>query len=159
MEIVNKGEIKLAGIKVVGRRSELSHRVPLAWLELKANLGAVENHVNPDLFYGVFPQSHHQNDGVGGVHTYWVGVEVSAFGAVPASLTTLTIPAQTYLMTTAKGQADAIEAAYTGLYGHVRDLGRKTDPNGFGFELYDQRRQPPTPPYEQFDFDIFLPLA
>ena len=159
MEILSKGAMKLVGIKVVGRRSELSHRAPMAWLELKANLGGIGNHSNPDLFYGVFPQSDHLTDGVNGVHTYWVAVEVSDFGAVPAGMTTLTIPAQTYMMTTAKGPVQAIESAYMGLYGHLSELGRKTDANGYGFELYDQRRQAPTPPYEQFDYDIFVPLA
>lgn len=31
VSLVTLDEIKLVAIKVVGRRSELSHRVPLAW--------------------------------------------------------------------------------------------------------------------------------
>jgi predicted transcriptional regulator YdeE len=159
MQIVHKGEMKLVGIKVVGRRSELSHRVPMAWLELVAKLGAVENKVGPELFYGVFPESDQLNDGVGGVYTYWVATEVSAFSAVPEGMDTMTIPAGRYALGTVEGAAQQIESAYVNLYGSIREQALPIHAEGYGFELYDAKRQAPTPPYERFDFDIYVPLA
>lgn len=34
----------------------------------------------------------------------------------------------------------------------------QSDSNAWSFERYDDRRQPVTPPYEHFDYDIFKPL-
>ncbi|HWI61139.1 MAG TPA: GyrI-like domain-containing protein [Symbiobacteriaceae bacterium] len=156
--LVTLNEIKLVAMKVVGRRSELSHRVPPAWLELVRRMNEIPDKVDPHLFYGVFPEADHLQGGQNGVFTYWVGTEVTEFGPVPSGMTTLTLPGQTYAMATVRGGAEQIDPIYIGLGGWIGEQGRATNPEGFGFERYDSRRQPVTPPYERFDYDIFKPL-
>lgn len=73
-------------------------------------------------------------------------------------MTTLTIPAQSYAVVTVKGTASAIEPAYMGLFGWLKEQGRNTAAQSYGFELYDDRRMTVTPPYDQFDYDICKPL-
>lgn len=157
--LVTLDEVKLVGFKVVGRRSELSHRVPPAWLELVRRLDEIPYKVAPDLFYGAFAEADHLHDGIDGIHTYWVGTEVSEYGELPSGFATLTIPSRTYAMATVRGGAAEVDATYTGLSQWIRAHGHATAPQAFGFERYDNRRQRVTPPYEQFDFDIFKPLA
>ncbi|WNG51610.1 GyrI-like domain-containing protein [Archangium minus] len=156
---VSRGDIKLVGIKVVGRTQELSQRVPPAWLELTRKMEAIRHKVDPGLFYGVTPESDHLNDGQGGVYSYWVATEVSAFEEVPEGMTTLSVPAQRYAVATCKGGPEQIEAAYIGLAQWVAAAGRQARADAYGFELYDVRRQRPTPPYETFDYDIYKPLS
>lgn len=158
MEIVALGELKLVAIKVVGRRSELSERVPVAWVDLVNRLDAIAHKVDPDLFYGIFPEAHQANDGENGIHTYWVGTEVSQFGTLLPGMESLTIPAQSYAMATVRGGHDQIVTTYTELFGQLRAQGLATNLGSYGFERYDQRRAPVTPPYERFDYDIFKPL-
>jgi len=159
VSLVTVDEIKLVAIKVVGRRSELSYRVPLAWLDLVNRLDAIPHKVNPDLFYGVFPESDHLSDGQNGVHTYWVCTQVSIVGEVPPDMITLTIPAQTYVTATVQGGVEQIEATYLAVGRWLKEQGRRTNPDAYGFERYDNRRQKVTPPYERFDYGIFKPLA
>jgi predicted transcriptional regulator YdeE len=158
ISVVTLDEIKLVAIKVVGRRSELSHRVPMAWLELVNRLDAIPHKVDPDLFYDAYPEVEHLTDGGDGVHTQYVGTAVSAFGDVPEGMVTLTIPARTYVTATVRGGADQIDRTYLAIGQWLREHGRRTDPDAFGFERYDNRRQKVTPPYERFDYDIFKPL-
>ncbi|PTL76730.1 GyrI-like domain-containing protein [Vitiosangium sp. GDMCC 1.1324] len=155
---VSRGEIKLVGLEVVGRRQELSQRVPMAWLELTRGLEAIRHKVDPALFYGVSPESDHLHGGQSGVYSYWVATEVSAFESVPATMTTLLVPAQRYAVTTCKGGAEQIEPTYIGLAQWLAASGSKTRADAYAFELYDVRRQRPTPPYERFDYDIYRPL-
>lgn len=157
--IVSLGELKLVAIKVVGRRSELSHRVPMAWLDLTARLEQIEHKVDTNLFYGAFPESDQIHDGQNGVYTYWVGTEVSQFATLPDGMTTLTIPAQTYVGATVTGGPEVIESTYVGIFRWLKSQDRSTNPEAYGFERYDNRRQQVTPPYERFDYDIFKPLA
>ncbi|HYG57279.1 MAG TPA: GyrI-like domain-containing protein, partial [Symbiobacteriaceae bacterium] len=152
-------ELKLVAIKVVGRRSELSQLVPPAWVDLVGRMDHIAHKVNPELFYGVFPESDQLNDGENGVYTYWVGTEVSQFADLPAGMTALTLPARTYATATVRGGAGEIERTYIDLFHSIREQGLATDPAAYGFERYDSRRQRVTPPYERFDYDIFKPLA
>ncbi len=157
--VVTRPEMKLVGIKVVGRLQEFSHRVPLAWNDLMGALGRISHIASSELFYGVYPESDHHTDGVNGVHTYWVCVEVSELGDVPEGFTTLTIPGGDFAMTTVRGQASEIISAYQRLTGWAKLQGMELDQQDYGFELYDVRRQKPTPPYSEFDFDIYKPLV
>ncbi|MBZ4416639.1 GyrI-like domain-containing protein [Myxococcus sp. RHSTA-1-4] len=159
VSIVSRGEIKLVGIKVVGRRSELSHRVPFAWTELVKRLDSIPHRVEPDVFYGCFPESEHLRASADGVHTYQVCTEVSGFGPTPEGLHTLVLPARTYATARVQGTAEAIDATYIGLARWLEEQGRRTHAQAHGFERYDQRRQKVTPPYERFDYDLFKPLA
>lgn len=156
--LVRLDEIKLVAIKIVGRRSELSHRVPPAWLELVRRSDEIPDKVDSNMFYGVFPESDQVQGGQSGVFTYWVGTEVKVFGRVPSGMCTLTVPGQTYAMATVRGGAEQIDPTYIGLGRWIGDRGHGTNPESFGFERYDTRRQPVTPPYEHFDYDIFKPL-
>lgn len=159
MDLITIGELKLVGLKVVGRVNELSHRVPMAWLELTAKLESIPHKADPELFYGVFPERDHLTNGVNGVHTYWVTAPVTAFGELPEGMVALTVPGGTYATATVQGDTPAaIHAVYTALWQATNGGGAPTDPDGFGFERYDCRRQPVTPPYPRFDFDICKPL-
>jgi predicted transcriptional regulator YdeE len=157
--IVSLPELKLVAIKVVGRPSELSHRVPLAWLDLTNRLDQIPHKLDPALFYGVFPESDHLNDGVNGVHTYWVGTAVSAYDELPDGMGALTLPAQTNAVATVAGDRTEIQSTYLGLFRWLKEQNRPTQADGFGFELYDSARQSVVPPYERFDYDIYKPLA
>ncbi|WP_141593084.1 GyrI-like domain-containing protein [Myxococcus sp. AB056] len=159
VSIVSRGEIKLVGIKVVGRRSELSHRVPLAWLELLSRLDGLSGVVDRDVFHGCVPGSDHEQPGDDPVYQYWVTTEVQRLDAVPEALKALTIPARDYAMTPVQGTADAINAAYGRLANWIQSAGRRSDPAAYVLERYDQRRQPVTPPYERFDYELLTPLA
>lgn len=159
ISLVTLDEIKIVAIKVVGRRSELSHRVPMAWLDLVNRLDMIPNKVNPDLFYDAYPETDHLTDGVNGIHTNYVGTQVSDFSDLPAGMVSLTIPARTYATVTVRGGADQIYPTYLSVSQWLREHGRRTDPEAFGFERYDNRRQRVTPPYDRFDYDIFKPLV
>ncbi|WP_437730431.1 GyrI-like domain-containing protein [Sorangium sp. So ce1335] len=158
VSVVTRGEIRLAGIKVVGRRSELSHRVPLAWIELVDRLDSVPHLVDRRVFHGAFPESDHQRAGNDGVYTYWACAEVSEGGALPEGLQPLVLPARTYAVARVEGTAEAIEATYVGLARWVEAQGRRVDAQASCLERYDERRQKVTPPYERFDYEVWKPL-
>lgn len=158
VSIVSREPLKLVALKVVGRRSELSHRVPMAWIELVNRLGQIPHRVENGVFYGAFPESDHLNDGSHGVYTYFVATEVSAPGAVSEGFSELTIPAQRCATTRVQGGPEAIDAAYMGLSRWLGEQGLKSDPNAWGLERYDERLQQVTPPYERFDYEIFTPV-
>ncbi|XXX72878.1 GyrI-like domain-containing protein [Sorangium sp. So ce134] len=158
VSLVTRGELGLAGIKVVGRRSELSHRVPLAWIELVERVDSVLHLVDRSVFYGVFPESDHRRAGSDGVYSYWVCTEVNAEGALPEGLRPLVLPARTYATARVEGAADAIEATYRGLARWIEAHGRRVDPQAWCVERYDERRQRVTPPYERFDYEVWKPL-
>ncbi|MGA9525566.1 MAG: GyrI-like domain-containing protein [Myxococcaceae bacterium] len=151
-------KLKLVGLKVVGRRSELSHRVPLAWTDLVRCVSQMSNRVDPDVFYGAFPESDHLNDGTHGVYTYFVCTEVTEHSRVPEGMIPLEIPPQRCVRTRVQGTAEAIDAAYMGLFRWVGEQGMRTNQKGWGLERYDQRLQKVTPPYERFDYDILKPV-
>lgn len=158
-EILTVPARQIVAIKVVGRHSELSHRVPIAWLDLTNRLDQIPHKVDPTLFYGLFPESDQLNDGENGVFTYWVGTEVSEVGALPEGMVALSLPEQRYVVATVKGPKEAISQAYTNLFGWLKANGQRTDGERLGFELYNTARMPVTPPYDQFDYDIYKPLA
>lgn len=149
----------VVAIKVVGRHSELSHRVPVAWLDLTKRLDQIPHKVDPTLFYGLFPESDQLIDGENGVLTYWVGTAVSEVGALPEGMVALSLPEQRYVVATAKGPKEAISQSYMTLFGWLKETGHRTDGERLGFELYDANRMAVTPPYDQFDYDIYKPLA
>jgi predicted transcriptional regulator YdeE len=157
--LVSLDELRLVALKVVGRLSELSHRVPLAWLDLIERLDRIPQRIDAHLFYGAFLEADHQSGGADGTYSYWVGVAVGDFEEVPAGMTTLTIPAQRYAMAAVQGGVEQIDATYLGMGRRLEEQGRRTDPGAYGFERYDDRRQLVTPPYERFDYDVFRPLA
>lgn len=159
VSVVSRGELTLVGLKVVGRRSELSHRVPLAWARLVASLNTISHAVHPDVLYGVFPESDHQREGDDGVYSYGVCVEVGQQGTLPDGMSAWVLPPSAYAMGTVKGDASAINATYLRLAEWVAEQGWTTDTRACCFERYEQHRQRVTPPYEHFDYDIFKPLA
>ncbi|MCE9672438.1 GyrI-like domain-containing protein [Myxococcus stipitatus] len=156
--VVSLGGLKLVGLKVVGRRSELSHRVPLAWTELLARLGDIPHRVAPDVFYGVSPESDYLGDSADAVYTYWVCTEVSGCDTVAPGLATLHLAPATYAMARVVGTAEAIESTYLGLADWLAGHGRLTDGAAHSLERYDVRNQPVTPPYTTFDYEILKPL-
>lgn len=159
VRIVRRPEMKLVGIKVVGRVQEFSHRVPMAWNDLIGALDAIPHKVSSELFYGVYPESDHQTNGVNGVHTYWVTVEVSQFAELPEGYEAITVPAGEFAVTQIQGQVPQIEQGYTRIFHWIREQGRRTDGAAYGFELYDAKKQSIAPPYTAFDFEIYKPLA
>ncbi|AGP38620.1 AraC family transcriptional regulator [Sorangium cellulosum] len=158
VSVMTRGELRLAGIKVVGRRSELSHRVPLAWLELVDHLDAVPHLVDRSVLYGAFPEGDHREASLDGVYTYWACAEVSATGALPEGVRPLVLPARTYAVARVEGTAEAIEATYLGLSRWIEAQGKRADAQAWCLERYDERRQKVTPPYERFDYDVWKPL-
>jgi predicted transcriptional regulator YdeE len=159
VSIVSRGAIRLVGIKVVGRRSELSHRVPMAWLELVARQDAIPHVVDRDVFHGAFPESDHLRASADGVYTYWACTEVSGSDTPPEGLHALVLPARTYATARVQGTAEAIDTAYLGLARWLDEQGRRLHDEAHCLERYDQRRQKVTPPYERFDYDILKPLS
>ncbi len=158
VEVAELDEIRLVGIKVVGRQSELSHRVPLAWLELVRVQDAIPDRVGPELYYGVTPEAHH-HEGGDPVYVYWVGVQVAAFGETPPGTATLVVPAQTCAAATVRGGPQEIEVTYVALGRWMEAQGRTAKLDGYAVERYDACRQTVTPPYDRFDYDVFRPLA
>lgn len=152
VRIVEVESKKLVCIRVVGRRQELSHRAPLAWIELVENLDSIEHRAEPDVFYGAFAEADHSGDGH---YRYWVGVEVSTFGARPPSMVELEIPGGAFAVATIRGGADRIDPAYRATSELLASRGIG---GPYGFERYDTRRQRPTPPYEGFDYDVYRPV-
>lgn len=157
--VVALGGMRIAAIKVIGRQSELSHRVPMAWLELKRRAPEIAGIVDPGRFYGVFPEFDQLENGANGVFTYWVGIQVADSSAIPEGFETLAIPSRNYASTTVQGGGERIQATYLELARWLRENGRRTDRDSLGFELYDETRQKVTPPYERFDYEIYRPLA
>lgn len=158
-QIITVPALKIVAIKVVGRHSELSHRVPIAWLDLTNRLDQIPHKVDPTVFYGLFPESDQLNDGQNGVFTYWVGTAVSESADLPEGMVTLTVPEQRYAVATVKGDKEAITQTYMGLFGWLKEQRLQTAPTSLGFERYDTARQAVVPPYDRFDYDIYKPLA
>lgn len=158
-QIIIVPAMKIVAIKVVGRHSELSHRVPIAWLDLTNRREQIPHKIDPTLFYGLFPESDQLNDGQNGVFTYWVGTAVSEFGHLPEGMVSLTLPEQRYVVATVKGAKEAITQTYISLFGWLKEQRQQTAADRLGFELYNTARMPVVPPYDQFDYDIYKPLA
>ncbi|MCP3104315.1 GyrI-like domain-containing protein [Myxococcus sp. K15C18031901] len=156
--VSSRHALKLVGLKVVGRRSELSHRVPLAWTELVARADTLPHRVDTNVFYGAFPESDHLGASEDGVYTYSVCAEVSEFGPLPRDFITHVVPPRDYAMLRVVGTAEAIEAAYLGLADWLRDHCRTPDGEALALERYDVRKQRVTPPYTTFDYEILKPL-
>jgi predicted transcriptional regulator YdeE len=159
VSLVELGRIELVGIKVVGRRSELSHRVPMAWLELLRLVDAIPHRVDPAVFYGAFPEVDPERAGDDPVYTYWVGTEVREVQTPPDGTAVLTIPAGAYAMDTVRGGAEEIDVVYRRVGGWIDACGRAAAAGAYGLERYDTARQPVAPPYERFDYDVFRPLG
>jgi predicted transcriptional regulator YdeE len=159
VSVVSLGEIRLVGLKVVGRRSELSHRVPMAWLELVSRLESIPHVVDRDVFHGAFLEGDHLGASADGVYTYWACTEVRGAETPPDGLLSLVLPARTYATAHVQGTAAAIDATYVALAQWLEAQGRRTDADAYGLERYDQRKQRVTPPYERFDYDILKPLS
>ncbi|QSQ18190.1 GyrI-like domain-containing protein [Myxococcus landrumensis] len=159
VSVVSRAELKLVGLKVVGRRSELSHRVPLAWTELIARLPSIPNIVNREVLYGASPERDFLRGHPDGVYTYSVCVEVASLDSVPEGMSTLVLAPCDYAMARIQGAASAIDAAYLGMARWLAETGRKTNAQAHSLERYDVTRQRVTPPYEGFDYDLLKPLA
>lgn len=159
VSITTHPELKLVTLKVVGRRSELSHRVPLAWVDLVRRCADLPDRVDPQRFFGAFPESDHASDGAHGVYTYCVGAPVRSFDRVPDGLEPLLVPERRYATTRVDGNAEAIDAAYLRLFAWLQEQGLRSDPSAWALERYDDRRQRVTPPYARFDYDVLKPLA
>jgi predicted transcriptional regulator YdeE len=147
------GELRLVGIPVSGSREELGERVPRAWTELLARLPGVPNRGDPHVYYGASAPVGEDR------YTYWVSAPVTAAGQVAAGLTTLVIPARTYAVATVRGDAEQITAVYLALGRWIASSGRRPAPDALGLERFDDRRQPPAPPYARYDYDVLRPLA
>jgi len=146
--------LTLAGVEVTGRRSELAHRVPLAWKRLAAL--AAQHAARPGVFFGATPASDH-GDAPDATYTYWCAFEIA--GPVPADLAPLTLPARRYARATVRGDASAIDATYLALAEPFLAGELVADREGWFLERYEMERQSPVPPYEGFDYDVLRPLA
>lgn len=155
VETTEMPPLRLACLQVVGRRSELSHRVPVAWVALLEHAASVPDRPDPDRFYGVFLEREFAAAGADGTHRYSVGFELPAAAAAPDGLTVVEVAGGTFAKATVRGAADRIEATYRDLHAWLEDRELRLAPERHGFECYDRRRQSPQPPYRTFDYDVF----
>lgn len=156
--LVSHHGLVLVGLPVRGRLRQLAQRVPPAWQELARRLEEIPQRVDSHLFYGVFPESdQHQTDRQH-EFTYWVAVAVTEGSKPPQGMETLTLPERRYGVYAVRGDREAIGRAYQAFGRWLAQEGLSTDRSGYGFELYDERRQSPLPPYGRFDFQVYRPL-
>lgn len=98
-ELVNKPEIKLAGLTVrTNNKNEMDPNIAkigeLAGRFWRENIAAQITHrKNPGVTYSVYTEYESDEHGY---YTYFIGEEVDSFASVPLNLQTLTIPAAKY---------------------------------------------------------------
>ncbi|MEK8127720.1 GyrI-like domain-containing protein [Paenibacillus filicis] len=92
MRVVELGEMKLVGLRVVCPGDQYAIEIPKATLQLENRLNEISCVANPEGFIGAFvvEELSEADDG------YWVCVEVDEFGHIPEGMDSLTIPAQKY---------------------------------------------------------------
>lgn len=152
MYVVELGEKKLIGIRVICPGDQYAVEIPKTAHRLKDRLIEIAGVVNPDGFIGAFvvEELSEADDG------YWVCVEVDEFGNLPEGMVSLTIPAQKYAMTRHVGPNTSIRDTYKSLHqwevenGWERlqsswhlEISRKwyvTGSNKIDIELYDTIR-------------------
>ncbi|WP_167859059.1 GyrI-like domain-containing protein [Paenibacillus cymbidii] len=150
--IVDLGEMKLIGIRVVCPGDQYAIEIPKATHRLEARLNEISGIVNPQCFVGAYvvEELTEADDG------YWVCVEVEEFGQIPGGMVALTIPAQKYAMIRHAGPNTSIRNTYETLHRWEAEHGWErlrsawhleishkrysTDFNEIEIELYDTIR-------------------
>jgi predicted transcriptional regulator YdeE len=90
--------LRLVGLRCFGRKEELSGRVAPAWRELMLRAPEIAGRLDPDLCYGVTPETQHLAPPADGVYIYWACVRIAPNAPFPKGLGQLLIPAGRYVV-------------------------------------------------------------
>jgi predicted transcriptional regulator YdeE len=113
--IVELGELKLVGFRVLCSNEQYIFEIPKASSLLSERINEIKQIVNPSQQYGAFVVEHDnaENDG------YWICVEVTEYEDIPSDMVTVTVPPQVYAVTRHKGENDKIMDSYNELHNWI----------------------------------------
>lgn len=112
MKVVELGEKKLVGLRVVCPGDQYVHEIPKASFKLKERLNEIRDVISPARLVGAFIVGDFSEEEDG----YWVCVEVSEIGQVPEGMVSLIVPKQKYAVIRHKGPNDEIRNTYEKLH-------------------------------------------
>ncbi|WP_096435061.1 GyrI-like domain-containing protein [Alteribacter populi] len=133
MKIINKGEMKLVGIRVVCEGSDYQIEIPKAVEQLKRRKGEIPYLIDRSKLVGAFvveENSNKEDDG------YWACLQVSEFDQVPKGMTRLTIPAQSYAYAKHSGPVKVIFNTYEKLLSEIEASEYTRHLNAWHLEVY-----------------------
>ncbi|MCA1060457.1 GyrI-like domain-containing protein [Rossellomorea aquimaris] len=141
------GEVKLVGFRILCSGEEYVTEIPKAALRLKERAEEIQNLLDPLQQIGVFvvEESSPEEDG------YWIGLQVSEFGDIPAGMTNLTIPPHRYATILHQGPNDQIRNSYERLHQWISDHGYTRSTQSWNLEIYQKENQPNKPSYVQVE--------
>jgi len=117
--IIELGEIKLVGYRVLCPGDEFLIEIPKASINLHNRINEVKQKVDPSIQWGAFivDESAPEEDG------YWVGVEVEEYEEIPSGMVPLTIPPHRYAVIRHEGPNHLIRESYEELHNWVEKSG------------------------------------
>ncbi|RKN70061.1 GyrI-like domain-containing protein [Paenibacillus ginsengarvi] len=131
MNIIQLGAKKLIGIRVLCEGDQYVHEIPMAAEAVKMRLPEIRNKVHPQQFIGAFVVAEYPEEQDG----YWIGVEVENTQHIPAGMTSLEIPAQTYAVITHEGPNTGIRRTYEILHEWIAAQGHERILSAWHLEL------------------------
>lgn len=132
--IAELAEMKLVGFRVVCEGSQYAEEIPKVVKKLYKYLDEIRHLVYPIKQVGAFVAKEKSKDEDG----YWVCFEVTDYERVPEEMVTLTVPPQSYAVTTYRGEASGIFHAYDALHEWVKQQGYTRQPSLWSLEIYSQ---------------------
>lgn len=155
-QIVNRQEIKLAGITV--RHTLSNPKYMKLWEDFMRRLPEIKGPVGHDMYEvcccdpAVPAMEFNENT----LHNTMAAVEVKDFGNLPKGIVTLVIPTGKYAMFTHKGSMDTIKATYTYIYRTWLPTSGQEFRAAEDFAVYGPRFKSPASPDNEVD--IYIPL-
>ena len=154
--IVQKPEIKLAGLASYDAFFEDKQSIPKLWDAFIPYIDKIPNRSHPEVCFGLelyasdFMETKRW--------TYMPAVEVKNFSEIPSFLVCKILPEMTYAVFTHKGIIGKISETFHQIYsGWLHQNGEYTLAAGYDFEYYDQRYKGGTG--EDSETDIYLPVV
>ncbi|MFC4560034.1 GyrI-like domain-containing protein [Virgibacillus kekensis] len=141
------GELKIVGFRVICEDEKYIEEIPKAAKELEERKEEIEHILNPNQQIGAFvvEETISEKDG------YWIGVQVSEYGNIPESMTTLTIPPQKYAAVLHTEPIHLIRNSYAQLHKWIEEKGHTRSYTAWNLEIYHLKNGPENLQVELFD--------
>jgi predicted transcriptional regulator YdeE len=134
MKVVELGEMKLVGLRVVCPGDRYVIEIPKAILVLKERLQEIKRTVSPIRLIGAFIPGDYTEEEDG----YWACVEVKEYEDIPEGMTTLTVPAQQYAVIRHIGPNTGTRHTYEKLHAWMAENGLERLLRSWHLEISEQ---------------------
>ena len=145
--IIELGELKLVGFRVLCTGEQYIVEIPKASIRLNERISEINQVINPLQQYGAFVVENETEHEDG----YWVCVEVKEYVEIPTDMVTLTVPSQRYAVTRHKGSNDKIMDTYNKLHKWMEEINYLRLKNKWHIEKFYSWNDPKNVEVELFD--------